>query len=141
MKERLKLLAPTIIVLGIVDFILPYFMAKDMGSSMLLLWGIQPVCCLVCGLLLGKKAGFVWYGGLLTLGMFLLSIPVYYNTSALVYGVVDAGVALAGCLVAVSLWHKDLLDFKILPEDAPDEEAPEAPQPPVLPHEQNNGEN
>lgn len=117
---------PYLAVVAAATFLLPPFLLKaEMTGSMILLFGILPGTCGVCGLLLGKKAGLLFDFSALCGALFLLSIPMFYNFSALLYAFINAGCALAGLCIGANL-HPDEPDE---PEDfaaAPDEQDDEA---------------
>lgn len=105
---KLKLMLPYLFVSAAATFLFPLILLRaEMLGAMLLFFLLLPGVCGICGFLLGKKAGILWSFGPLCCVIFWLSIPVYYNSSALVYGLINAGVALAGCCVGAGFHPED----------------------------------
>lgn len=118
--KHLKIQLPYLACVAAATFLLPPFLAKSMGGAMVLLFGILPGVCGVCGLLLGKKAGLRWEFGVLCGVLFLVSIPVFYNSSALLYAAINAGCALAGLCIGSNFAPQEPDEPDASSSDAPD---------------------
>ena len=104
MKKTSKLLALALGPLTIASLLLPAVLGTGPVSILVLLWGIQPICSFLAGLWLGRKAGVVWSCAVGALLVSFLGVVIYYNGSPFICSVVNAGVMLAGCIVASGLW-------------------------------------
>ena len=76
-------------------YLLP-LLIRDTGSGMVILLVVIPVLCLGGGLVCGVLSGFQWIYPLLTAALFLPTILLYFNDSALIYAAVYGGIALLG---------------------------------------------
>lgn len=98
--KKCKQMLPYLLITAAATFSFPFLLLPfGMTGAMMLLFFFLPAVSGVCGFLLGKKDGIVWSFGPLCGVLFWLSLPVFYNSSALVYGLIYAGIALAGCCV------------------------------------------
>lgn len=90
-------------ILLIIDFyVIPWFI-KDTGSAMIVMLMIIPLICLVTSIFYGIKNGFDFLYILIVAIIFSPSIFMFYNSSAWVYVVVYAIMALLGNLIALLL--------------------------------------
>ena len=90
-------------ILLIIDFyVIPWFI-KDTGSAMIVMLGIIPMVCFVTSMMYGIRNGFdFWYVFIVAI-VFIPSIFIFYNSSAWIYVVVYAGIALLGNFIALPL--------------------------------------
>lgn len=90
-------------ILLIIDFyVIPWFI-KDTGSAMIVMLGIIPMVCFVTSMMYGIRNGFdFWYVFIVAI-LFISSIFIFYNSSAWIYVVVYAGIALLGNFIALPL--------------------------------------
>lgn len=90
-------------ILLVIDFyVIPWFI-KDTGSAMIVMLGIIPMVCFVTSMMYGIRNGFdFWYVFIVAI-LFIPSIFIFYNSSAWIYVVVYAGIALLGNFIALPL--------------------------------------
>lgn len=90
-------------ILLIIDFyVIPWFI-KDTGSAMIVMLGMIPMVCFVTSMMYGIRNGFdFWYVFIVAI-LFISSIFIFYNSSAWIYVVVYAGIALLGNFIALPL--------------------------------------
>ena len=105
MKHIFKKLVVYAAVLIAVFFLVPIVTMTGVPKEFLitLLFVVNPVACLGTGAVFGIKHGFKWYFLLLAPVLFIPSIFIFYNDSALVYSAVyllssAAGLAI-GCIL------------------------------------------
>ena len=84
--------------------LLPYIGVTALAFILILLVLI-PLICLFTAVVFAFRHGLVWWYFLLIGGMFLPSIPLYYNSSAVFYAFFFGVIALLGSL-AGGYFHK-----------------------------------
>lgn len=90
-------------ILLFIDFyIIPRFI-KDTGSAVIVMLMIIPLICLITSVFYGIRNGFDFWYILIAAIMFTPSIFIFYNSSAWVYVVGYAVIALLGNLIALPL--------------------------------------
>ena len=90
-------------LLLLIDFyIIPLFI-KDTGSAMTLILVLIPLICLIISIYYGIRNGLDFSYILSVAVIFAPSIFIFYNSSAWVYAVVYAAIALVGILIALPL--------------------------------------
>ena len=90
-------------LLLLIDFyIVPWFI-KNTGSAMIVMLVIIPLICLITSVFYGIRNGFNFWYILIVAIMFAPSIFIFYNSSAWVYVVGYAVIALLGNLIALPL--------------------------------------
>lgn len=90
-------------ILLFIDFyIIPRFI-KDTGSAVIVMLMIIPLICLITSVFYGIRNGFDFWYILIAAIMFTPSIFMFYNSSAWVYVVGYAVIALLGNLIALLL--------------------------------------
>ena len=88
-------------ILLFIDFyIIPRFI-KDTGSAVIVMLMIIPLICLITSVFYGIRNGFDFWYILIAAIMFTPSIFMFYNSSAWVYVVGYAVIALWGNLIAL----------------------------------------
>lgn len=95
---KIKKLLPYLVVNLLTFYILPIII-RDTGTGMLILIIIIPLITLMTSLLYGLKNTFGWLYSLLVMVMFLPSIFIYYNESALIYTLIYGGLSLLGSFI------------------------------------------
>ena len=90
------------IILFIDFYIIPRFI-KDTGSAVIVMLMIIPLICLITSVFYGIRNGFDFWYILIAAIMFTPSIFMFYNSSAWVYVVGYAVIALLGNLIAFTL--------------------------------------
>lgn len=90
-------------LLLLIDFYIIPWLIKDTGSAMTLMLVIIPLICLITSIFYGIRNGLdFWY--ILSIAIiFTPSIFIFYNSSAWVYIVGYAGIALLGNLIGLPL--------------------------------------
>lgn len=90
-------------ILLFIDFyIIPRFI-KDTGSAVIVMLMIIPLICLITSVFYGIRNGFDFWYILIAAIMFTPSIFMFYNSSAWVYVVGYAVIALLGNSIALPL--------------------------------------
>lgn len=95
MKKKLIAFILCIIILGIDFYLLP-FLIKDTGTAMLLMLCVMPLVALASSVAYGIYRGFSITPAIAALVLFIPTIFIHYNSSAWIYAVVYALIALAG---------------------------------------------
>lgn len=93
--QKVKKVIPYLLILVIDFYVLPVFI-KGTGSGMIVLLIIMPLICLVNAIVYGIKQGFHMQIALFAGILFIPSIFIYYNSSAWVYALGYAFIALLG---------------------------------------------
>lgn len=89
-----------------IDFyVIPRFI-KDTGSAVIVMLMIIPLICLITSVFYGIRNGFDFWYILIAAIMFTPSIFIFYNSSAWVYVIGYAVIALLGNLIALPLRKK-----------------------------------
>ncbi|WP_425539216.1 hypothetical protein [Microaceticoccus formicicus] len=96
--REFKKIVPYLVVNFIAFYLLPNLIS-DTGSGMFILLVIIPLTCVLTGIVLGMKNTFKWYYPVLVGLLFIPSIYIYYNESALVYAPAYGILALIGSLL------------------------------------------
>lgn len=93
-------------ILLFIDFyVIPRFI-KDTGSAVIVMLMIIPLICLITSVFYGIRNGFDFWYILIAAIMFTPSIFIFYNSSAWVYVIGYAVIALLGNLIALPLRKK-----------------------------------
>ena len=95
---KIKKLLPYLVVNLLTFYILP-ILIRDTGTGMLILIIIIPLITFMTSLLCGLKNSFEWLYPLLVMVIFLPSIFIYYNESALIYTLIYGGLSLLGSFI------------------------------------------
>ena len=93
------------ILLFIDLYVIPRFI-KDTGSAVIVMLMIIPLICLITSVFYGIKNGFDFWYILIAAIMFTPSIFMFYNSSAWIYVIGYAVIALLGNLIALPLRKK-----------------------------------
>ena len=100
MMDKLKKNMVFYLLLLIDFYIVPWFI-KNTGSAMIVMLVIIPLICLITSVFYGIRNGFNFWYILIVAIMFSPSIFIFYNSSAWVYVVGYAVIALLGNLIAL----------------------------------------
>lgn len=103
--NKFKRMLPYLIVIALAIYLLPGF-GQDTGSFMVILLIAIPIVCFVVALLHGAKWGFNVFFSIIVAAIFIPTIFIYYNSSAWVYTVIYALVALIGSALGGFGLHK-----------------------------------
>ena len=95
MKKKISALLPYVITLGIIYYVLP-LLIKDTGIGMFMLLLVIPLLTLICAVVYGVRQGFDFLLPVAVTILFAPTIFIFYNTSALVYIIAYAVIALIG---------------------------------------------
>lgn len=105
MKEKLKKNMVFYLLLLVDFYIIPLFM-KDTGSAMALILVIIPLICLIISVFYGFRNGLDFCYILSVAFIFIPSIFIFYNSSAWVYALGYAIIALFGNLIALQFMQR-----------------------------------
>lgn len=83
----------------ILNFYLLPLLIRDTGSGMLVLLILVPLICLITSILYGKKNGFNILYSLFVALLFIPSIFIYYNSSAMIYILAYGVIACIGSVI------------------------------------------
>lgn len=103
--REIRINMPYIIALAVVFYLLPAFM-KDTAMAMVLMLAAMPAAVFITALIRGIKKGFSFVLVALTALLFLPTVFIWYNSSALVYTAFYAVIAAAGCGLGGFLYGK-----------------------------------
>jgi hypothetical protein len=105
LKDDLLGIVPYGVVLLLTFYILP-LLISDTGMGMLVLLFVVPLVCFVCSFVYGARRGFGWLFVLVGVLLFVPSVFVFYNSSALVYVFVYGVVLLLGNVFGLLFYMK-----------------------------------
>ena len=106
MMEQLRALFPYLLALFIDFYLLP-MMGLDTAMAALMLLIVIPLLAFVVGVVYGLRNGFLGYLAIAAGLLFLPTVWIYYNTSALIYALLYAAVVLAGTGVGRLFYKKE----------------------------------
>lgn len=104
MEKLKKMLAYLLINIGMF-YLLPSLM-KDTGSAIIILLILMPLGCFLTSLAYGLKNSFSWLYTIFVMLIFLPSIFIFYNESAMVYVFVYGFISLLGSFVGDRVFRK-----------------------------------
>lgn len=104
MEKLKKMLAYLLINIGMF-YLLPSLM-KDTGSAIIILLILMPLGCFLTSLAYGVKNSFSWPYPIFVMLIFLPSIFIFYNESAMVYVFVYGFISLLGSFVGDRVFRK-----------------------------------
>lgn len=93
--KNIKKMMPYLLVNIMVFYLLP-FLIQDTGSAMFVLLIGIPICCFIISFIYGIKNSFQWQYGLIVMALFVPTIFIFYNESAVVYIAVYGVISLIG---------------------------------------------
>ena len=94
----IKKMLPCLILMIITFYIFP-LLIQNTGMGMLILLIIVPLICFVCSFLYGIKNHFHLLFSILLTVLFIPSVFIYYNSSALIYAPIYGLLSLLGMLL------------------------------------------
>lgn len=103
--EKLKEMLPYLLINLGIFYLLPTLM-KDTGSAMIILLILMPLGCFLTSLAYGEKSSFSWPYPIFVMLIFLPSIFIFYNESAMVYVFVYGFISLLGSFVGDRVFRK-----------------------------------
>ena len=103
--EKLKQMLPYLLIMIGIFYILPMLII-DTGSGMFILLVLVPLACLLTSLAYGFKNSFTLTFPILVMLIFIPSIFIFYNDSAIVYVFAYGIISLVGSFVGASLSGK-----------------------------------
>ena len=104
MEKLKKMLAYLLINIGMF-YLLPSLM-KDTGSAIIILLILMPLGCFLTSLAYGVKSSFSWPYPIFVMLIFIPSIFIFYNESAMVYVFVYGFISLLGSFVGDRVFRK-----------------------------------
>ncbi|MGI5985418.1 MAG: hypothetical protein GXY01_01555 [Clostridiales bacterium] len=103
--KRIKPMLPFLAVILMVFYLLP-LLIHDTGTAMMMLLLIIPLICFLCSVIYGWKHSFDILYSFIVTALFIPTIFIFYNSSALIYVAVYGAVALVGNLLGMLLGKK-----------------------------------
>ena len=88
-----------LLAIVITFYLLPLVFAGSTGSAMVLLLIATPIICLILAILFSLRYGFRWRYCLIVAILFLPTIAIFYNKSAIIYSIIFGGISLFGNIV------------------------------------------
>lgn len=88
----------------LVYYMLPVILISDTASAMMALLLVTPMTVWIMSIRYGKKWGLKWYFSIIVALLWLPSIPIFYNSSAIIYAFIYGGLSFLG------LWTGNLLE-------------------------------
>lgn len=102
---KIKELWSFLLIMIISYYLLP-LMVKDTGSGMVVLLVALPIISLICALIYGLKNGFQPLFSILLMVLFIPSVFLLYNSSAMIYAFLYGGLSFVGMFLGVQLAKK-----------------------------------
>lgn len=103
--EKLKQMLPYLLIMIGIFYISPMLII-DTGSGMFILLVLVPLACLLTSLAYGFKNSFTLTFPILVMLIFIPSIFIFYNDSAIVYVFAYGAISLVGSFLGASLSGK-----------------------------------
>lgn len=114
MKKKCCTIIAYLIVLAVIDYVFP-LLIRDTGSGMFLMLLVMPLLTLLNAVIYGIMQGFHPWIAVITAIFFVPAIFLFYNTSAWIYIVIYAVIALAGNGLG-SAFHKPCTKERKVPQ-------------------------
>lgn len=96
--EKLRNILPYLIINILIFYLLPLLII-DTGSGMFIMLMLMPILCLGVSFCYGIKRGFSFYYPIVTMIIFVPTIFIYYNDSAIIYIFIYGALSLAGSFI------------------------------------------
>lgn len=93
--KKLRSVFPYLIINILIFYLLPLLII-DTGSGMFIMLMLMPILCLAVSFCYGIKRGFSFYYPLFTMIIFIPTIFIYYNDSAIIYIFIYGAISLTG---------------------------------------------
>lgn len=103
--EKLKQMLPYLLIMIGIFYVSPMLII-DTGSGMFILLVLVPLACLLTSLAYGFKNSFTLTFPILVMLIFIPSIFIFYNDSAIVYVFAYGAISLVGSFLGASLSGK-----------------------------------
>lgn len=103
--SEFKKIIPYLIVNAIAFYLLPNLIS-DTGTAMFILLIIIPLTCFLTGIVIGLKNRFKWYYPILVGLLFIPSVFISYNESALIYAPIYAVISSLGAFLGLIKFKK-----------------------------------
>lgn len=100
-KENIKKYIPYIVI-ALIYYLMPAFLAIDTGSAIFILLLIIPSIVFLTAILFSKKQGFKWYFSVIVAILWLPNIFIF-NDSITVYAYKYALISIIGQLIGMSI--------------------------------------
>lgn len=104
--KKLRDMIPYLTVI-MLDFYLLPFLIRDTGLAMLMLLVVILLICFVCSLIYGIKNSFYLVYAIIVAILFIPTILIFYNSTALVYVFVYGAIALVGNAIGTAFGKMD----------------------------------
>lgn len=98
--EKFRKMIPYLLIHIGIFYLLPILM-KNTGSAMIIILFLMPLTCFLTSIAYGSKNSFTWLFPILVMLIFIPSIFIFYNESAMVYVFVYGFISLLGSFVGV----------------------------------------
>lgn len=105
MKLKIKKLWSFLLIILISFYLLP-LMIRDTGSGMLVLLVALPVISLICSLIYGLKNGFQPLFSILLMALYIPSVFLIYNSSAMIYALIYGVLSFIGMYIGFQMSKK-----------------------------------
>lgn len=96
--KKLRSILPYLIINILMFYLLP-LLIKDTGSGMFIMLLLIPILCLGVSFFYGIKRAFDFYYPLVTMMIFIPTIFIYYNESAIIYIFIYGILSLSGSVI------------------------------------------
>ena len=104
-KENIKKYIPYIVI-ALIYYLMPAFLAIDTGSAIFILLLIIPSIVFLTAILFSKKQGFKWYFSVIVAILWLPNI-IILNDSATIYAFIYAVISIFGQLLGMIIQNKE----------------------------------
>lgn len=103
---RLKRMFPYMMVNVFLFYLAPWVI-QDTGSGMFVLLVVLPLSCLIVAWRYGSRYSFDLLFPILTALLFIPTIFIFYNSSAMIYILIYGGVSMIGNAIGAGLSYKN----------------------------------
>lgn len=104
-KDNIKKYIPYIVI-ALIYYLMPTFLAIDTGSAIFILLLIIPSIVFLTAILFSKKQGFKWYFSVIVAILWLPNI-IILNDSATIYAFIYAVISILGQLLGMIIQNKE----------------------------------
>lgn len=104
-KDNIKKYIPYIVI-ALIYYLMPTFLAIDTGSAIFILLLIIPSIVFLTAILFSKKQGFKWYFSVIVAILWLPNI-IILNDSATIYAFIYAVISIFGQLLGMIIQNKE----------------------------------
>lgn len=103
---KLKRMFPYLMVNALLFYLAPWVI-QDTGSGMLMLLVVLPLSCLIAAWRYGSRYSFDILFPILTTLLFIPTIFIFYNSSAMIYILIYGGVSMIGNAIGAGLSYQN----------------------------------